>query len=185
MDVVETILQTALADLGYAVLWTILVLIVYWSGVRLVKRLEKKGTLSEYLTLVCVRVMRWIAVAASIIAVLHAFGVLENVRTLLATTLGLVAVGFVAVWSVLSNFLCSLMLMVSRPFEAGDVVELPAQSLQGKVVNFNLLFTILRDDDGSLIQIPNNTFFQTPIRRKPGKSTVDLQDQLRETEDVE
>ena len=34
----------------------------------------------------------------------------------MGTVLGLVAIGFVAMWSVLSNFLCPLVLVVLTPY---------------------------------------------------------------------
>jgi len=40
------------------------------------------------------------------------------------------------------------------------------------------MFTILRADNGDMIQIPNNTFFQKSIRRTPGEKKIDLYEQL-------
>jgi len=113
-----------------------------------------------------------------LLLVLQCYGLLVNAWTTLTAVLGLVAIGFVAVWSVLSNMLCSMMLLVSRPFEVGDTIEVPVDSLRGKVIDFNLLFTKLQDEDGSVIQIPNNTFFQKPIRRRSGTGGVQLDEQL-------
>jgi small-conductance mechanosensitive channel len=109
--------------------------------------------------------------------VLQQFGVLGNAWAALTAILAMVAIGFVAVWSVLSNSLCSILLMVTRPFNVGDTVEIPDVNLRGKVIDFNLIFTTLREEDGSLIQVPNNTFLQKPIRCRVGEGKVTLDEQ--------
>ena len=38
----------------------------------------------------------------------------------------MVAIGFIAVWSILSNVLCSLMLIMHRSFRIGDDIEVVA-----------------------------------------------------------
>ena len=67
----------------------------------------------------------------------------------------------------LSNALCTVLLLVFKPFRIGDRVELPAEGIAGPAVALNLAYTILRDDAGHLIQIPNNLFFQKVVRRQP------------------
>ena len=113
----------------------------------------------------------------AILLVLQAFGVMPNVWASVTAVLAMVAVGFVAVWSVLSNAFCSVVLMIVRPFNVGDSIEIPGDTWRGKVIDFNMIFTTLRDDDGSLLQVPNNLFFQKPIRRIIGSNTISLDQQ--------
>jgi small-conductance mechanosensitive channel len=61
----------------------------------------------------------------------------------------------------------------------GDRIEIPADELKGRVIDLNLLFTTLREEDGSLLQVPNNFFFQKAIRRIPGKHKMELAEQLK------
>jgi small-conductance mechanosensitive channel len=70
--------------------------------------------------------------------------------------------------------------MIVRPFRVGDTIGFPPDDFRGKVVNFNMIFTTLETDDGLLLQVPNNTFFQRPIMRKKGSWHIGLQDQLYE-----
>jgi small-conductance mechanosensitive channel len=84
----------------------------------------------------------------------------------------MIAVGFIAVWSVLSNLLCSILLVIFRPFQLGDEIEITepvgGSSLRGKVMKFNVMYTTLLEDiDGDKVttNIPNNIFFQKAIRR--------------------
>ena len=110
---------------------------------------------------------------------LSVFGVLESVWAAFLAVIAMVAIGFVAVWSVLSNAFCTLMLLIYQPFQIGDRIIIPADSLEGEVSDLNLMYTTLRGAEGDIIQIPNNQFFQKAIRRIPGKKDTDLYEQLR------
>jgi small-conductance mechanosensitive channel len=170
---------------GAALLLTVLVTIAYCLAVRGISLLRARKIVSEGIGLLLVRLLRYTALIAGAVLVLQCFGLLQNVWTLLCTVLALVALGFVAVWSILSNLLCSVILMIAGPFQVGDRIKLPSHDLEGKVVNFNLLYTTLRGQDDTLIQIPNNIFFQVPICRRPAKSGIGLEEQLRQREDAD
>lgn len=88
--------------------------------------------------------------------------------------LALIGIGFVAVWSTLSNVLCTLLLLTVKPFRIGDEVELPPDPLKGRVVDLDLFFTTLEAADGRLLQIPNNLFFQRPVIRRLGARSIAL-----------
>jgi small-conductance mechanosensitive channel len=51
-----------------------------------------------------------------------------------------------------------------RPFHVGQTVEVLPENLKGRVVGRNLMFTMLSEDSGSVIQIPNSLFFQKMFR---------------------
>ncbi len=104
---------------------------------------------------------------------------------LLSTVLAMVAIGFVAVWSVLSNAFCSVILLMFQPFRVGNRIEMPVSGVAGRVVNFNMLFTTLEAEDGDLVQLPNNTFFQQPVRCRRGDKGVSLDEQLFKGEEAE
>ena len=95
----------------------------------------------------------------------------------------LVAIGFVAVWSVLSNVLCSIILLAARPFRVGQRVGLPPDDMEGVVEEVTLLHTVLRTDDGGRLKVPNNLFFQRVLQIRPpgyapppGDETPDAED---------
>jgi small-conductance mechanosensitive channel len=96
----------------------------------------------------------------------------------LSAALALVAIGFFAVWSVLSNLLCALMLVVVKPFRVGDSIEVCGDGLKGKVIDLNFAFVTLREEEGALIRVPNNQFFQKSIRCEAGEERTDLAEQL-------
>lgn len=122
--------------------------------------------------------LRWTVVSLVLLLILHQLGVLQNVWSALLAVMAMIAVGFVAVWSILSNVLSTLLILMYRPFRIGDTIDIPSDNLSGQVEDLNLMFTTLKSDDGRFIQIPNNTFFQKPIRRQPGENPVGLYEQL-------
>ena len=79
--------------------------------------------------------------------------------------LGLVAIGFFAVWSLLSNIIAGVFLFLSDPFKINDEIEVPEVELGGKVLDIRPLFVMLEEDGGHVTYVPNNVFFQKAFRR--------------------
>ncbi len=119
-------------------------------------------------------------VAVSLILKRFGFSDMDTVLKIVGTILGLVAIGFVAVWSILSNFLCTFVLILFKPFSVGDDLEIPSDSVAGKVVDLTMIFTTLRSPAGEYIQVPNNVFFQKIFKRRVGANAIDLSHQLRQ-----
>jgi small-conductance mechanosensitive channel len=128
-------------------------------------------------------VLRYVILLGGVLLALGVWGFPVNgVIAVMGTVLGLVAIGFVAVWSVLSNFLCTFVLVMFRPFSVGDEVELLPEGVKGHVVDLTMLFTTLEVQRGETVMIPNNIFFQRIFKRRRGRNTVDLHDQLERTQ---
>ncbi|HVZ64702.1 MAG TPA: mechanosensitive ion channel family protein [Lacunisphaera sp.] len=113
------------------------------------------------------RAIKWLITLGAVIFSLGAFGInVSGVWGVLSTILAMVAIGFVAVWSVLSNTLCTLMIMIFRPFSIGDELEFTGEPVKGRVTDLNFIYTTLDAGDGSVLQVPNNLFFQKTMRRR-------------------
>jgi small-conductance mechanosensitive channel len=107
----------------------------------------------------------WIVVAFVILSV---WGVgLSGLWTFLVGIATAVGVGFLAVWTMVSNITASLFIAIWRPFHIGQTVELFPEGVKGRVVDRNLMYTALRGEDASVLQIPNNLFFQKMFRVSP------------------
>ncbi|HTL68725.1 MAG TPA: mechanosensitive ion channel domain-containing protein [Lacunisphaera sp.] len=113
------------------------------------------------------RAIKWLITLGAVVFALGAFGVnVSGIWGVLSTILAMVAIGFVAVWSVLSNTLCTLMIMIFRPFSIGDELEFAGEPVKGRVTDLNFVYTTLDVGDGSVLQVPNNLFFQKTLRRR-------------------
>jgi len=94
--------------------------------------------------------------------------------TALSGFVAVAAVAFFAMWSVLSNLLCAILIFTVGPFRIGDIVELvdtvDKPGVKGRVVAINLLYTTLIEvaeagTDSAMVQVPNSLFFQRSVRR--------------------
>lgn len=157
---------------------------------RGVRRLHAAGRLSENAGFVTRAVSKWGLAVVALLSVMQQFGVsVHTLWTALSAVFVLVAVGFVAMWSVLSNMLCALFLVVFAPFRIGDRIEIievvlkerDKHGLRGKVVGMDLIYTTLLDEsDRSTIRVPNNLLFQRAIRTIDGADTRSLGSDLFE-----
>jgi small-conductance mechanosensitive channel len=104
----------------------------------------------------------WLIVA---LLVLEIWGIsLGGFWTLLVSAATVIGVGFLATWTMVSNITASFFLALWRPFHLGDTVAVLPENLQGRVIDINLMFVVVREDGGALIRIPNNLFFQKMFR---------------------
>ena len=119
------------------------------------------------------RTVKWIISLVALVLVLGAFGLnIGGMWGIVSTILAMVAIGFVAVWSVLSNILCTLIILVFRPFSVGDEVEFAGEPVKGRVVDLNFIYTTLDAGDGAVMQVPNNLFLQKVLRRRHSRAAV-------------
>ena len=120
--------------------------------------------------------LRWLIMGSALLFVLERLGVSATVLwTALSGFVAVAAVAFFAMWSVLSNLLCAVLIFTVGPFRIGDVVELvdtlDKPGVKGRVIAINLLFTTLLEvpeAGGALVQVPNSQFFQKSVRRRRG-----------------
>ena len=69
--------------------------------------------------------IRWFIIGGALIMVLERFGVSATVLwTAISGFVAVAAIAFFAIWSVLSNLLCAVLILTVGPFRLGDVVEI-------------------------------------------------------------
>ncbi|MFH2008200.1 MAG: mechanosensitive ion channel domain-containing protein [bacterium] len=153
-------------------------LVAYWLLRRALRLARERGRMPEPVEIVSLFFVRYTLLITALLMILQRLGVLGNFWGILSAVLAMVAIGFFAVWSVLSNLMCTLYLLVARPFRAGDTVELCPEGLKGKVIDLSFTYTTLREDGGELLRVPNNLFLQKILRVKRGEQRLDLADQL-------
>ena len=93
------------------------------------------------------------------VAVLDLFGVNANSLVAIIGAAGL-AVGL-AMKDTLSNIAAGIMLLILRPFRAGDYIDCGARS--GTVEAVNLFNVVLRTPDGLFVSLPNSTAWASDI----------------------
>lgn len=150
-----------------------------FAAERLISLAAKRASLVKGDLAPVARAVRWAIRALAVVAIAGALGFeLGGIWAMVSTVLAMVAIGFVAVWSVLSNMSATMLILVLRPFQIGDDVEIAGDPVKGRVVDLNFFYTTLLGSDGRLMQVPNNIFFQRTLKRRKGEWSVSLAYQL-------
>jgi small-conductance mechanosensitive channel len=169
-------LIAALPVVAGIILGTILLNLAVNRGLMIIAR---RTSFAEADIVPFTRLTSWAFRFVALVLILGVFGFeIGGLWAMISTILGLIAIGFVAVWSLLSNISSTALIVIMSPFEIGDDVEFAGESVQGRVVNLNFFFTTLLMHDGRYVQIPNNQFFQKVLKRTRNERTISLAAQL-------
>jgi small-conductance mechanosensitive channel len=160
---------------GFQVL---LIVLAAWLMQRLARRVMRRlgHNLPPEILTIGRRISGFLIYGAALLLCLERIGVSASV--LWGAFTGFAAVGavaFFAVWSVLSNIFCTVLIFTTRPFRLYERIEVlengEKAGLKGRVIDINLIYTTLQEDDteagqpGPTLQIPNSLFFQRAVRR--------------------
>jgi small-conductance mechanosensitive channel len=157
--------ETVLTTLGLLIAASIVILILNRLTWRLLRGVEQRAGVSYEALLTITRLIASIFWIVAILLILNLWGVsVSGLWTLLVSAAAVIGVGFLAVWTIISNITASFFITIWRPFHLGHTIELLPENLKGRVVDRNMMFTIVREEGGALLQIPNNLFFQKMFR---------------------
>lgn len=160
-------------------------------GMKIIKR---RHWLPPSATVLLGNFLRWTIWICAILFLLELFGL--PIRALWAGILSvalLVAVAFVASWSILANILSAVLLLTFSRARIGDIVELRDTKqdeigMRGKIVDINLFFVTLQElkpdltisDKLPVTQVPCHMFFFRVTRCWRGEYTQPLKDAFKE-----
>lgn len=156
---------------GQIVLILIVAIVLQRLARQLINRAVKRYGLPEELTMGARRVTGTVIYTVALLASIERLGASVTVLWTAFTGFAAVAaVAFFAAWSVLSNIFCTVLIFTTRPFRIYDYIEIlengEKPGLKGRVVDVNLIYTTLEEvGNGTVLQIPNNIFFQRTLRR--------------------
>lgn len=148
-------------NLGIFLGYVIGSVIIAWIVRRILRRVMSVTNVSSNL-------LRDFVVSMSGRAIVF-FGVLLGLSALefnLSPILAAVgAAGFVVAFALqgtLSNFASGLLIMVNKPFDVGDIVEI-GSGIKGTVQAVTIFSTVIEKDDGLTMIVPNNTVWSGVI----------------------
>ena len=122
---------------------------------NIVKRLMNKAEMDEILTNFVGNMLYFALLIVVIIAALDQLGINTTSVMAIFAAAGL-AVGL-ALKDSLSNFAAGVMLVMFKPFKAGDLIE--AAGITGVVEQLRIFSTVMRTGDNREITVPNNQIF--------------------------
>lgn len=167
-----------LAELAYFGLVVVTAAIFWWFASGLLMRWLAKRVGASVETLHPLRTGVRVLVSAGAIGTLVGHFTDIDLFTLIAGAFALIATGFVALWSSLSNILCTFLILVTRPFRVGDEISFPPDPIEGEVIDLSFFFTTLKTRDGRFVNVPNTMFFQRIVVRREAQGGRELGDQL-------
>jgi len=164
------------------------ILIVAWIAARIVAGLVRQAVRrfkksSELLRDFMVTISRQLTLIVGFVIALSQLGV--NIGPLLAA---IGAAGFIigfALQGTLSNFASGVMILLYRPFDVGDAVDVAGVS--GKVESMTLVSTTIATFDNQQIIVPNNSIWGNVIKNITGKPIrrVDMVFGISYSDDIE
>jgi len=146
---------TVAVALGLVILFLFLSRAAHFGVLRIVERTRAHGPLGELLASVA-------RVSLLVLGFITALGTLGVNITGIVAGLGLTgfALGF-ALKDSIANLLAGVMILLYRPFEVGDRIDV--SGLAGRVMHVNLRYTEL-DSDNERVLVPNSKMLTDPIR---------------------
>jgi small conductance mechanosensitive channel len=168
---IRQLLASLAGQLGEIALRLALAAVAVWAGLLLtsyaqaaVRRMVRRTRPDDRQVLEAL-FTRAVQVGGIVLVSVLALAVLGVNVSALVTSLGLtsLALGF-ALKDVIEQTVTGTLLLLIRPFNIGDVIEL--DGVEGVVTAVGLRTTELRTGDGVHVLIPNNKVYQSVIRNK-------------------
>ncbi len=172
VDEVIQQIMSAVAHYGLNIIGGILILIIgrmiaSWAKGVVEKNLQKSDKVDETLRTFLGTLTRYVVLIFTFIAVLSQFGI-ETTSLIAVFGAASLAIGL-ALQGTLSNIAAGVMLLIFRPFKAGDYVE--AAGSAGTVKSITLFVTELATPDNVQILAPNAQVWGATMKNYSHHST--------------
>lgn len=150
-------------------------ILVHFLASYLLNIYQKKKKIQEHIFFIMKQTIQWIIVIFFLLLILQNLGIpIARVWAALSAVLVLIAIGFVAFWSLLSNILCYFLIILTGMIKIGEHIELLESAsalLKGRVIDLNFFYISIQEENESqsILQIPNNILFQKVLRKNKSK----------------
>lgn len=147
--------------------------IAKWVSRRVERSMQRSAKFDDTVTPLFAKAAKILIIAVTILAVLNQFGVETASLIAVLGTIGL-AIGL-ALQGTLSNIASGMMLLILRPFNVGDTVDIGSTS--GVVDEIGLFVTEMHTFDNVAITMPNSQVWGTEIKNYTQNNTrrVDME----------
>ncbi len=125
-----------------------------------------------------------------VMGIFIAFGLNATSAVAILGSLG-VTIGL-ALQDTLSNFAGGVLLLILRPFGAGDYIEEPAAGIRGTVESVTIFYTIIKTDNNFEASIPNGklsnnniiNYSRLPVRRLIQTYDISYHDDIKKVKEI-
>lgn len=168
--------EDALNIVNIDIILTVFIIALYFISIRMTKKIiTKYGThrnMPRVQRLKLARLSRlFLAIFAALILTLIWGLNMKDIWVVSSVIFGFIGVAIFAVWSLLSNVLAAYILFFSEPFQVGDTVTFldGDNSVKGEILNMTTFYVKIRQEDGSIANLPNSLTFQKIVVKYPIK----------------
>lgn len=131
----------------------------------LVRRYARTQSIDAKRTAIVNKIITIFLFIGLVIAQVITWGVhLSGLYVFVTSFFAMVAIGFFAVWSVLSNITSSVLIFFLFPYKIGDEIQVVGDDIRGKITDITLFHLIVESENGEVVTIPNNIVIQKSIR---------------------
>lgn len=154
-----------LARVGFALLEALIVYGIAWLLARVVRRPLRQRLRKSLLPVnVQVLIVNGLRVAVFLVAtsiLLAVWGLtLSGFLAAVSISTIIVALGFQAA---LQSFLGGVLILLERPFGVGDRIKFSGQDIEGTVTDIGVRTSVLKNDRGDRITVPNSFIFMLGV----------------------
>lgn len=167
-------LEKAFNIFNIDIVLTVLIIVLYFICARMMKKvLTKYSThrnMSRVQRIKLLRLSRFFLGIFAVLILTLIWGLnMKDIWVVSSVIFGFIGVAIFAVWSLLSNVLAAYILFFSEPFQIGDTIILKDgdNSIQGEIISMTTFYIKVKQEDGSIANIPNNLTFQKVVIKNP------------------
>jgi small conductance mechanosensitive channel len=157
----------------FSMLIFVVIVLFFLKLARIAERLLRRAMASEHVQVSQLLHRMVLSTTRSVIIVVGLLIALSQLGISLAPLLaGLGIAGFVigfALQDSLSNFACGIMILIYKPFDVGDLVEVGG--VFGTVNHMSLVNTTVLTIDNQTLVVPNNSIWQNVIKNVTAQDT--------------
>lgn len=153
----------------YTTIVLILLFLVRFVVNKSLKKIHNKFDFHKARLAIITKLTNMLLYITAIVFIAFVWGVEERQLLLyISSFLTLVAIGFFAQWSILSNITAGLILFINYPVKIGDSITLMEKDndITGEISDIGVFFVTLKNEKGEFIALPNSVILQRMIRFK-------------------
>lgn len=151
----------------YTIIVLILLFFIRYVANKSLKKIHAKFDFHKARLAIITKLTNILLYVTSIIFIAFVWGVEERqLLVYVSSFLTLVAIGFFAQWSILSNITAGLILFINYPVKIGDSITLMEKDydITGEISDIGVFFVTLKNEKGEFIALPNSVILQRMIR---------------------
>lgn len=150
----------------------LLLLGIKWGMTKLIENVSLRLDYQKPRVKIIKKIISFLLFVVGITLLLIIWGIEQSKFVFFASSiLTLLAVAFVAQWSIISNITSSLIIFFNHPVKIGDTITIYDKdfAIEGRVSDIGIFFVIIKNAEQEPIAIPNNVFMQKMILKQNNK----------------